>query len=175
MSEKPLVYQGRVWDGYTITKNGEVYSYRYKQNFREPRICKHTGRVFPIPLKGKKKLLTICSKKNGGRGDYPAVGIRRTDSSGHVDGNQLIPIHITLAETFMIDNLPLPKGITQKEWKRTPSSVKKLVAKRRNFYEVNHINHDKSDYSLDNLEWVTPKENSQKSADFHMVKGDKND
>ena len=173
MSEKPLVYQGRVWDGYTIIENGEVYSYR--KNFRKPRICKHTGRVFPTPLKGKKKLLTICSKKNGGRGDYPAIGIRRTDSSGRVDGNQLVPIHIALAETFKMNDLPLPEGVTENEYKRASRSIKNLFEKRRNFHEVNHINHDKSDYSLENLEWVTSQENSQKSADYHKEKRDKNE
>lgn len=151
MTERPFIYQGKVWDKYTITATGEVYS--YKRNRR-------------VKMNIHKK------QNNTGRGDYPAVSLTSPDKR-RADGTfktQLIPLHIALAESFLIDTLPLPLGITETAWRRTPRVVKEFLRKRRNMYEVNHINHDKYDYSLENLEWVTSEENTQKSADYYKNK-----
>jgi hypothetical protein len=52
-----------------------------------------------------------------------------------------MPVHRLVAETF----LPNPQGLS----------------------DVNHINHVKTDNSVENLEWVTHKENMRKAREFH--------
>ena len=54
---------------------------------------------------------------------------------------------------------PAPPGITETEWKRTPSSVKKLLHK---IWQVNHIDHNHLNFNPENLEWVTGTENVAK-------------
>lgn len=65
--------------------------------------------------------------------------------------------HQVVCETF--HPFPRPRGVTDGEWRRTPASVKTLI---RSLYQVNHIDHDKTNYHPRNLEWVTAQENQQK-------------
>lgn len=64
-------------------------------------------------------------------------------------------VHRLVAETLIA--FPCPQGITKAEWKATPQSVKNLLCSQ---YRVNHIDHDRSNYHPQNLEWVTARGNS---------------
>lgn len=97
---------------------------------------------------------SIWSLKNGrwwrisiptsGKSQYPQMVFR-------IDGvNISAKIHKVLAETLL--PFPKPEGISRREWDSTPESVKRLV---KSMYLVNHIDHDKYNCSLSNLEWVT--------------------
>lgn len=110
-----------------------------------------------------KKLGDIWSNKLGyfrkltpnvsGTAKYPKVRIsfgKKGDSLG-------VSVHRIVAETLI--PIPMPTGVTEKEWKRTPASVKALF---NNFWEVNHIDHDRSNFNPKNLEWVFNKENREK-------------
>lgn len=63
--------------------------------------------------------------------------------------------HIAVHETLN-PNIPVPPGITDNEWKRTPRSVKKML---RHVWQVNHIDHCHTNYRPDNLEWTTAQQN----------------
>ena len=65
--------------------------------------------------------------------------------------------HRVVCET--LHPFPKPNGITEKQWKSTPASVKRLVTAS---YQVNHIDHNPLNFHSSNLEWVSVKENSQK-------------
>jgi hypothetical protein len=97
---------------------------------------------------------SIWSCKNGrwwrvsiptsGKSLYPQMVFR-------IDGeNTSAKIHKVIAETLL--PFPRPAGVSKKEWDATPETVKRLV---KSMYLVNHIDHDKYNCSLDNLEWVT--------------------
>jgi hypothetical protein len=70
-------------------------------------------------------------------------------------------IHRVVCETF--HEFPIPEGVTEKEWSRTPASVKKLL---RASFQVNHIDHQHDNYHPDNLEWVSVRQNSAKYQEY---------
>lgn len=65
--------------------------------------------------------------------------------------------HIAVHETLN-PSIPVPPGITDAEWKRTPRSVKKML---RHVWQVNHIDHCHTNYRPNNLEWTTAQQNVQ--------------
>jgi hypothetical protein len=73
-------------------------------------------------------------------------------------------VHRLVAETFL--KKPAPKGITKKDWKATPESVKALVYQT---LSVNHIDHDKTNYHPSNLEWVTAQQNSAAYHEYRVA------
>lgn len=65
--------------------------------------------------------------------------------------------HIAVHETLN-PKLPVPPGISDAAWKKTPKSVKKML---RHVWQVNHIDHCHTNYRPDNLEWTTAQQNVQ--------------
>jgi hypothetical protein len=73
-----------------------------------------------------------------------------------------VSIHRVIAEHLI--PFPRPKNITERDWAATPETVKSII---KHAYRVNHIDHDKYNSDLSNLEWVTARENTQKSVQFY--------
>lgn len=71
-------------------------------------------------------------------------------------------VHRLVAETLV--PFPCPVGISRSDWRATPMSVKNLLCSQ---YRVNHIDHDRTNYHPSNLEWVTSRQNSQKSVQHY--------
>ena len=92
------------------------------------------------------------------RNSYPRVTLTDFGKRKHVDMHRLV------CSTF--HKFPCPNGVTKKEWKDTPDSVKKLI---QNSFQVNHIDHDTYNYHPSNLEWVSVKENSQKYQEYRVT------
>jgi hypothetical protein len=74
-------------------------------------------------------------------------------------------VHRIVCETFHVER-PLPEGVTEDEWKRTPKSVK---AHFEHYWEVNHKDHIKTNFHPDNLEWVSCKQNIDRYVE-HLQK-----
>ena len=101
----------------------------------------------------------IYSKRSGtwrkmsfsvsGKSPYPSGAF---SYSGKV---KFIVQHIAVHETLN-PTIPVPPGITKSEWKATPQSVKKML---RHVWQVNHIDHDHTNYHPSNLEWTTAQQN----------------
>jgi hypothetical protein len=107
-----------------------------------------------------KKTGEIYSKKRGswkikkfhvsGKSPYPSGTIMAMDGS-----IKFIQQHVAVHETLN-PTLPIPAGITELAWKRTPLSVKSML---RKIWQVNHKDHNHLNYNPNNLEWTTGQEN----------------
>ena len=130
----PLIYKGEAYYDYGIhVELGGVYS-------------KKTG-----IWKNMKSFSNSTEKlKKAGKKGYLQCGLSLKKGK-----YKMIYIHIATHETLNPE-LPVPQGVTEAEWRRTPMSVQKII---REIYQVNHINHDTFDYRPKNLEWATPTEN----------------
>lgn len=86
-----------------------------------------------------------------GKSKYPAISMS--------NGKQItVDLHRVVAETF--HPKPIPAGIPKEVWDKTDDRVKNLVLSE---LQVNHIDHDPTNYHPSNLEWTTGKENNEKS------------
>jgi hypothetical protein len=97
--------------------------------------CKRTGyKRLSIPKSGKS--------------NYPKMKF-------HLDGETIsADIHRVIAENLL--RFSRPKSISVESWKTLPADAKSHY---KELYFVNHIDHDKYNCSLSNLEWVTSKQN----------------
>jgi len=83
-----------------------------------------------------------------GNSKYPKVNL-------NVNGRKKTPsIHRLVAEAFL--SKPIHPAFTHKEWRKVPPKARKLL---QDEYQVDHINGDHTDYHVDNLRWVTGKQN----------------
>jgi hypothetical protein len=74
------------------------------------------------------------------------------------DGKQhTLLVHKAVLETLG-DYFPIPEGVSEEVWEQTHYSVKNAM---RGIWQVNHKNRDVHDHHIDNLEYVTAKENQQ--------------
>ena len=126
---KPLVFKGREIHGYSVDRDGNIWSYKRS----EPR------RIIPF-------IPSSTSKYK-----YPSIGI-------YTDGrNVTINVHRAVAESLIPRRRP--KEFRPEIWKMLNDREKALVLQA---YEVNHIDHDTTNYHPSNLEWVSRKNNIEK-------------
>lgn len=104
----------------------------------------------------KGRNLKPLSMPTSGKSSYPGVKLRSNGQKFNVD------IHRVIAENLI--PLPRPKSITSKAWKQTPVETKNLI---KSLMFVNHIDHNKYNWHVDNLEWATAKENVRAAVKYH--------
>jgi hypothetical protein len=86
-----------------------------------------------------------------GKSKYPNINL-------YDDGLQITAaMHRVVAETLI--KRPRPKQFRPEVWKTLNDAEKSLVYQA---YEVNHIDHDVTNYHPSNLEWVSRKVNIEK-------------
>ena len=139
---KPLKKYGIIIPNYYISKEGKVYSSKTNKLMKPGKIhSKRHGRLeahyaqIQIP-KGLFK-------------DYEYYG-----NSKHTC-KMTISFHRCVMEVWkpIDENPPIPK----EDWEKTPETAKQFI---RDSAIVDHIDDDPSNNHVDNLRWLTPKENS---------------
>jgi len=122
------------------------------KSYNDYGIDYNTGDVWSF--KGKEPYMLTPSKS----GKYPAVTL---------DDKKNVSVHIAAFYTLN-PGIEFPASVNPDEWERLPESIKYVM---RQAFEVNHIDHDNSNYAPSNLELVTREENRKLS---HMhYHGDK--
>jgi hypothetical protein len=137
----PVKLNSQEIDNYYLDNDGNLYSTAYLRWYCRDGM---PARKIRWAIAGKTK--------------YPRCVLR-------IDG---IPknenIHKIVAETFI--EKPLPPGVSKNDWKNTPESVKRCFD---NFWEINHIDHDPTNFHPSNLEWVSRKENINKYREYRIT------
>ncbi len=137
------MYRGAPLEGYYFIGHEDKFlfaSTRQGYNY----IC--TNENYPL-IFGKRCLsFRVLKNRVSGKSPYPKV-----KAAVRVGKSLTIHLHQIVAQTFL--EYPIPDGVTDSEWKRTPKAVKKHF--ESNYWEANHIDHDHMNYHPDNLEWVS--------------------
>jgi hypothetical protein len=104
-------------------------------------------------------------------------GHRNTFLNPHIDSSHGYPtvslsnfgkpkkmlVHRIMAEAFVPMKNP-SREISNEDWANCPQSIKVFIMQNM---QVNHIDHDRANYNVENLEWVTSEQNSRKAVEFY--------
>ena len=131
----------------TATKWGEVYD--------GYRIHSVTGMVYSFTGSWRTK------NQYGWNPMTPCLNSRRYPTVTLQYGKKTLTVTVHSLVMHTINGTPgrLPK-IPAKTWKRYSSYAKNFMM--QNYWEVNHIDHDTTNFSPSNLEWVSGEENKEK-------------
>lgn len=91
------------------------------------------------------------------------------DNGGYVSNNiKKKPVyrHRIVAHTLL--EFPIPPGVSKTDWNNTPESVKSILGRK---YLVNHIDHDRSNYHVSNLEYTDHKGNADAAVEHKRKHG----
>ena len=130
---KQVMCKGEPIIGYVMDENGIIYDTTKGVNW---------DIAYSFPSKKKKSSYARCNLRN----------------KNAARGRSTYLVHQLVMDTLKPETLPRPEGVTAKEWKACPESIKKFV---RNAFQVNHIDEDTHNFHPDNLHYVTAQENQQ--------------
>jgi hypothetical protein len=124
---RPVKYKNLEFNDYGIDdETGELWSFK-KTTPKKIKPCHHTyGYV------------AVCVTDS--QLDKP------TTKKPHANIN----LHTLVAHTLF--DIPIPEGVSEELWEKTDETIKSAC---RGIFQVNHKDHDRSNYRPDNLEFVT--------------------
>lgn len=115
-------------------------------------------------LSSRRGSLSPMNTNVSGKSKYPKVCVV-TDENGT---RKTIHLHQIVAQTFHA--YPIPDGVSEEDWKRTPKSVKSHFDSH--YWEANHIDHNHLNFHPSNLEWVSRGLNVEKYHEHRLESED---
>jgi hypothetical protein len=139
---------------YSISKSGNVYSHLKKINGEKGYLLCIFDSSYKRPLKShisKQGYHDVVITFDYGTFDYE---YRKRGEKQSLKSK----VHKLVIDSWKSFDENLPKEINAEDYKNTPESIKVFL---RELFIINHIDHNKSNNSLDNLERVTHRQNSR--------------
>ena len=170
---KTVILDGVEIKDYLVSEAGEVYRL-HKDTHRNP------DRLIRLKRQGQNSLVTFNKKKRYVKLLKPAYhryGYIRAliifppnsfayqyynrNSRSTKRQHRHVVVHQLVMQAFKPFDKFLPEEINKEDYDKTPESMKIFI---RQAFVVNHIDHDKKNNNVNNLEWVTVKANAFKAV-----------
>lgn len=159
----PLIHNGIAFHHYAVHKETGII---YTKRARGPKKANGTiSRFTPWVPMSTKSLDKYGYPIIGLTGDYEGDVVNNTNYAyklRYKKGNTfkiMASIHRVVQQTLK-PALPCPPDVPAEDWANTPESVKRSQIIKGGWH-VNHIDHDKTNFTPDNLEWVSITQNNQ--------------
>lgn len=159
---KPIVIDNHIIEGYSISKDGIPYSH-YKRVSNDS----DGSHKYIIDYHYRKKLktriisgyLSVDIGFIAGKLDY-----KYRNCGSKTRQHKTCRIHQLVMDSWKPFSQYLPKGISRSDYNKTPESIQKLLPR---LFFINHKDHNKLNNNIDNLERVTPRENTRKAKKYY--------
>ena len=157
---RPVIFRDKVIEGYFVSDQGNVFvDYKVSR-------CPFTNRFKKI-----KSLELIQLKPFHRKGKltidltFPENLFEYQFHSKHNSGNcnVMTSVHSLVMSAFCPINENPPNRLKD-VWNQIPKEAKEWIQET---VFINHIDHDYTNNKLENLEYVTPRENSRKAKEFY--------
>lgn len=155
---KPIVIDNHIIEGYSISKDGVVYSHHKRVG--------NDGKVV-IDYKYRKCLKTriISGYLSVDIGFIAGkLGYKYRNCGSKYRQHKTCRIHQLVMDAWKPFSQYLPKGISRSDYNKTPESIQKLLPR---LFFINHKDHNKLNNDINNLERVTPRENTRKAKKYY--------
>lgn len=159
---KPIVIDNHIMEGYSISKNGVPYSHYKKVSNDE-----NGNPRYIVDYQYKKQLKTrIISGYISVDIGFIAgkLGYKYRNCGSKNKQRKTCRIHQLVMDSWKPFSQYLPKGISRSDYNKTPESIQKLLPR---LFFINHKDHNKLNNHIDNLERVTPRDNTRKAKKYY--------
>ena len=172
---KTVILDGVEIKDYLVSEAGEVYRL-FKDCERKPwenKTLKNNVQNSLVTFDKKKRFVKILKPTYDWQGyrrfvlSFPANSFEYQYFNESKDGTRerrKVRLHQIVMQTFQPFEKFLPKEINKEDYDKVPESMKVFI---RQAFIVNHIDHDKKNNNVNNLEWITVKTNAHKATEHY--------